>query len=49
MITILARRVLLIVPTLWVIATLTFFLMRLAPGGPFRAERDDPGSGAASS
>jgi len=38
----LARRALLIVPTLWVIATVTFFLMRLAPGGPFRAEREIP-------
>jgi oligopeptide transport system permease protein len=36
------RRLLLFVPTLWVIATLTFFLMRLAPGGPFNAERDIP-------
>jgi oligopeptide transport system permease protein len=38
----LARRVLLIVPTLWVIASVTFFLMRLAPGGPFRSEREIP-------
>lgn len=30
------------IPTLWVIATLTFFMMRAAPGGPFRAERDIP-------
>jgi oligopeptide transport system permease protein len=37
-----ARRLLLFVPTLWAIATLTFFLMRLAPGGPFNAERDIP-------
>jgi len=36
------RRLLLFVPTLWVIATLTFFLMRLAPGGPFNAEREIP-------
>jgi oligopeptide transport system permease protein len=36
------RRLLLFVPTLWVIATLTFFLMRLAPGGPFNTERDIP-------
>jgi oligopeptide transport system permease protein len=36
------RRLLLFLPTLWVIATLTFFLMRLAPGGPFNAERDIP-------
>ena len=42
MITFLARRLLLIVPTLWVVATCTFFLMRLAPGGPFRAEREIP-------
>ena len=32
-----ARRVLLIIPTLWVIATLTFFLIHAAPGGPFQA------------
>jgi oligopeptide transport system permease protein len=37
-----ARRLLLFVPALWAIATLTFFLMRLAPGGPFNAERDIP-------
>jgi oligopeptide transport system permease protein len=30
------------IPTLWVIATLTFFMLRLAPGGPFLAERDIP-------
>ena len=36
------RRLLVMVPTLWVIATLTFFLMRLAPGGPFQSERDIP-------
>jgi oligopeptide transport system permease protein len=40
--TFLLRRLLLIVPTLWVIATLTFFMMRLAPGGPFLAEQDIP-------
>jgi len=32
------RRVLIAVPTLWVIVTVCFFLMRLAPGGPFDAE-----------
>jgi oligopeptide transport system permease protein len=42
MFSMLARRALLIVPTLWVIATVTFFLMRLAPGGPFRSERAIP-------
>jgi oligopeptide transport system permease protein len=30
------------IPTLWVIATLTFFLMRIAPGGPFQSEREIP-------
>ena len=29
-------------PTLWVIATITFFMMRLAPGGPFMNEREIP-------
>ena len=42
MVTFLTRRLLLIVPTLWVVATVTFFLIRLAPGGPFRAEREIP-------
>jgi len=37
-----ARRLLLMVPTLWAVATLTFFMLRLAPGGPFLAERDIP-------
>ncbi len=42
MITFVVRRVLLFIPTLLVIATLTFFMMRLAPGGPFQSERDIP-------
>lgn len=42
MITFVLRRVLLFVPTLWAIATLTFFMMRAAPGGPFMAEREIP-------
>ncbi len=35
-------RVLQAVPTLWVIATLTFFMTRYAPGGPFDSERAIP-------
>ena len=38
----LLRRLLTIVPTLWAIGTLTFFMLRLAPGGPFLAEREIP-------
>jgi oligopeptide transport system permease protein len=34
-----ARRFLQIIPVLLVIATLTFFLMKLAPGGPFDTEK----------
>jgi oligopeptide transport system permease protein len=41
-ITFVARRLLLMIPTLWAIGTLTFFIMRLAPGGPFQSERDIP-------
>ncbi len=41
------RRLLLMVPTLWVIGTLTFFLVRLAPGGPFQSERDIPATARA--
>jgi oligopeptide transport system permease protein len=37
-----ARRLALFVPTLWVIATLTFFMVRLAPGGPFQSEKAIP-------
>ncbi|MEO0399808.1 MAG: ABC transporter permease subunit [Pseudomonadota bacterium] len=33
------RRILAIIPTLFVIITITFFLMRVAPGGPFDEER----------
>ena len=35
-----ARRLLQMVPVLFVIATLTFFMIRLAPGGPFDTERN---------
>jgi oligopeptide transport system permease protein len=40
--TFILRRVLLMIPTLWAIATLTFFMIRLAPGGPFMSEKDIP-------
>ena len=36
------RRILGAVPTLFIIITLTFFMMRLAPGGPFDQERRLP-------
>ena len=42
MTTFIIRRVLLFIPTLLAIATLTFFMMRLAPGGPFQSEREIP-------
>ena len=32
------RRVLWIIPVLWFIATVTFFLMHAVPGGPFDEE-----------
>jgi oligopeptide transport system permease protein len=35
------------IPTLWAIATLTFFLMRAAPGGPFQSEREIPAAAKA--
>ena len=38
----LARRLLIGVPTLLLIVTLSFFMMRLAPGGPFDQERPIP-------
>jgi oligopeptide transport system permease protein len=30
------------IPTLWAIITITFFIIRLAPGGPFLSEREIP-------
>ena len=42
MITFVLRRILLMIPTLIVIGTLTFVLVRLAPGGPFQSEKDIP-------
>ncbi|MCC6348488.1 MAG: ABC transporter permease [Candidatus Eisenbacteria bacterium] len=41
------RRILLFVPTLWVIATLSFFIVRLAPGGPFQSEKEIPAAARA--
>jgi oligopeptide transport system permease protein len=37
--TFITRRFLQAIPTLWLIATLTFLMLRLAPGGPFDAEK----------
>ena len=39
MITFIARRLLQALPTLWLVATATFVLLRLAPGGPFDDEK----------
>ncbi len=38
----LLRRLLAMIPTLLAIGTLTFFLMRAAPGGPFQSEKEMP-------
>ncbi len=38
----LIRRMLTIVATLWVLATLTFFLLRIVPGGPFDSDKALP-------
>ena len=37
-----AKRLLGAVPTLFVIITIAFFMIRLAPGGPFDSERAVP-------
>jgi oligopeptide transport system permease protein len=34
-----ARRFFEAIPVMWIIATVTFFMMRLAPGGPFDSEK----------
>lgn len=36
------KRLLGMIPVLWIIATITFFLIRVAPGGPFDSERQMP-------
>ncbi|MDN3524440.1 oligopeptide ABC transporter permease OppB [Halomonas sabkhae] len=37
-----AKRLAMAIPTLWIVITLSFFLMRVAPGGPFDGERQLP-------
>ena len=39
MIKIIVGRLLQLIPVLWILLTLTFFLSKMAPGGPFSAER----------
>jgi oligopeptide transport system permease protein len=39
MIKVIAGRLLQLVPVLWIILTLTFFMTKIVPGGPFSAER----------
>ncbi|MEW6202986.1 MAG: ABC transporter, partial [bacterium] len=36
------RRIIGAIPTLWIIVTFSFFMMRIAPGGPFDRERIMP-------
>src|SRR4030065_864747 len=38
------RRILWVIPVLWAVATITFFLMHAVPGGPFTQDRDLPAS-----
>src|SRR3972149_572709 len=38
------RRILWLIPVLWAVATITFFLMHAVPGGPFTQEKDVPAS-----
>lgn len=38
------RRILWIIPLLWAVATVTFFLMHAVPGGPFDREKELPSS-----
>jgi oligopeptide transport system permease protein len=42
MLAFIARRLLQMIPVLLIVATLTFFMIRLAPGGPFAAEKNIP-------
>lgn len=48
MLSLITRRLMTAIPTLLVIILASFFLMRLAPGGPFDGERPlDPATQAA--
>lgn len=42
MVKFIVRRLIWMIPVLWVIATSSFFMMRIAPGGPFDKERKAP-------
>ena len=42
MLLLIARRILWAIPVLWVVATVTFLLIRVVPGGPFDAEKNLP-------
>jgi len=42
MVTFILRRILWAVPVLWVVATITFIMMHLVPGGPFDREKKLP-------
>ncbi len=42
MLKLIVKRILLLIPLLWLIATLTFFLLRVLPGGPFDSEKNLP-------
>ncbi len=42
MLKLIIKRTLLLLPLLWLIATLTFFLLRILPGGPFDSEKSLP-------
>ena len=39
MISIFFKRILLAIPVLFAVASITFFLIKIAPGGPFDADR----------
>ena len=39
MLRVILKRIAIAIPVILVVATLTFFLVRMAPGGPFDAEK----------
>lgn len=38
------KKIFMAIPVLWIVATITFFLIRVVPGGPFDSERNLPPS-----
>lgn len=39
MLSLIIKRILLAIPVLWIVASITFLLVRIVPGGPFEGDK----------